>query len=158
MCADDRAPLVSLLRRIDVFNPEEVEVAIELIDEAIEDRPENDYEAVVAVDLTQPEEAPLGYACFGPTPMTDRTYDLYWVAVDPAQQGKGLGAGLVRAVEALIAARGGLTLRVETSSKEAYGKTLAFYRRIDYVEGGCIPDFYSAGDDLLILYRRVASS
>ena len=28
-----------------------------------------------------PEEELAGFACYGPTPGTDRTYDLYWIAV-----------------------------------------------------------------------------
>lgn len=146
------------MRRIEVFTEDEAEVALELIDDAIINPPGNDYEAIVAVEVDeQGQEQLRGYACFGPTPMTTHTFDLYWVAVDQDQQGKGIGATLVRAVEQSLAARGAKILRVETSSQEAYGKTLAFYKRINYDDGGRIPDFYKDGDDLIILYRRLSA-
>ncbi len=140
---------MQLLQNVDVFAPDEVEVAVELIDAAIADAPGNTYEAIVA----ERDDRVVGYACFGPTPMTDHTWDLYWVAVGPEARGLGLGRRLVRGVEEDVAGRGGRILRAETSSKEAYGATLAFYRATDFTEAGRIPDFYRAGDDLVILYR-----
>lgn len=144
-----------MLRHIEIFAEGEAQIALELIDDAIHNPPGNDYEAIVAVEPDGDDEHMRGYACFGPTPMTEHTFDLYWVAVDQRQQGKGIGAKLVHTVEALLAERGAKLLRVETSSKEAYGKTLTFYKHMGYHDGGLIPDFYSDGDDLVILYQRL---
>lgn len=170
--AADRPALVDLLQRTENFLPDEVEVALELVDAAIEDAPGNTYVAVVAVqpraaagadggaadaggEAHGGDEQVIGYSCFGPTPMTAHTWDLYWIAADPALRGRGVGAGLLRATEGLVAEQGGVILRAETSSKEAYGGTLAFYQRTGFTEGGRIPDFYRAGDDLVVLYRRL---
>lgn len=156
--ASDRSALLGLLQRTDNFLPDEVEVALELIDAAIANPPGNTYVAVVAVlpDEAAPEgERAVGYSCFGPTPMTAHTWDLYWIAADPDLRGKGVGAGLLRATESLVSEHGGRILRAETASKEAYGATLAFYQRTGFIEGGRIPDFYREADDLVILYRRL---
>ena len=40
-----------------------------------------DYEFTGAFE----DERLLGYACTGPTPATEGTFDLYWLAVDPVQ-------------------------------------------------------------------------
>jgi len=97
-----------------------------------------------------------GYTCFGPTPMTQATWDLYWIAVDPTLQGRGTGKQLVAALEALLLARGGQIVRIETSSQDAYDGTLAFYERTHFTLAGTIPDFYAPGDDILFYYKRLA--
>ncbi|MBT9556663.1 MAG: GNAT family N-acetyltransferase [Myxococcales bacterium] len=148
----DREPLVALLGRIEQFRADEVEVAVELIDDAIK-RPEMGYEALVLV--TGETEQPLGYVCFGKTPMTAFTYDLYWIAVDPETQGKGVGTRLLHALEALLRQRGGGNVRVETSSQEEYDGTVAFYLRNGYETVGRISQFYREDDDLIILCKRL---
>jgi len=133
-----------------------VAVALELIDEALRDPGVCSYRFIVALEEGE-GEAPgyFGYVCYGATPMTESTYDLYWIAVDPAQRGKGIGRSLLRALTASLAHNGGRTLRVETSSSEMYRSAKSFYRREGFVEGGRIPDFYRPGDDLIIYYKTL---
>ena len=127
--------------------------AIELL-EAVLDPPEgNTYEARILVDA---EEQPLCYACFGQTPMTDATFDLYWMVTSSAQRGKGLGAQLLRALETELRGRGARTIRVETSSLEGQGGALRFYQRCGYQVAGTIADFYRPGDALITLVKRLA--
>ncbi len=130
-------------------------MAVELIDDTLK-RPESGYETLVAVD--GPDEDPLGYTCFGRTPMTQQTWDLYWIAVDPATQGRGVGKQLLAAFEELIRHRTGTgtIVRVETSSQEEYDGTVAFYLRNAYETIGRIKGFYRADDDLLILAKTLA--
>jgi ribosomal protein S18 acetylase RimI-like enzyme len=97
----------------------------------------------------------VGYICYGPTPMTDGTFDLYWIASDPAARGRGVGAGLVGAMERDLRERKGRLVRVETSAQEAYGPTRGFYAALKYVEEARFRDFYKAGDDLIILAKRL---
>jgi len=131
-------------------------VAVELIDEALKDPAGTTYRFIVAVEEEGGERAYFGYACYGATPMTAHTHDLYWIAVDPAHRGKGIGRSLLRAMTASLAHNGGRILRVETSSSEMYRSAKSFYRREGFVEGGRIPDFYSPGDDLIIYYKVLA--
>jgi ribosomal protein S18 acetylase RimI-like enzyme len=146
----DRESLASLIRRIETFSPEEVEVAIELVDLALQ--PNNrDYRILVA----DRDGTLVGYVCYGPTPMTEGTYDLYWIASDPEVRGQGVGASLVSGMEADLRRRTARIIRVETSATEAYGPTRGFYASMKYTEEARIRDFYKVGDDLIILSKRV---
>ncbi|WNG34144.1 GNAT family N-acetyltransferase [Archangium minus] len=146
----DREPLASLIRRIETFSPEEVECAIELVDLALQ--PNNrDYKILVA----DRDGKLVGYVCYGPTPMTEGTYDLYWIASDPTVRGQGIGASLVAGMEADLRRQKGRLIRVETSATEAYGPTRGFYASMKYMEEARIREFYKAGDDLIILSKRL---
>jgi ribosomal protein S18 acetylase RimI-like enzyme len=148
--------LAALLQRIEAFNAEEVGVAVELIDETLQNRERSTYRFIVALEEGEEDEkAYFGYVCFGPTPMTRHTYDLYWIVVDPDQRGKGIGRELMRALTATLAHNGGRILRVETSSSEMYRSAKGFYKRAGFVEGGRIPNFYKDHDDLIIYYKVV---
>jgi ribosomal protein S18 acetylase RimI-like enzyme len=146
----DREGIADLIRSDDTFNDEEVAVAMELVDETI-DAPGRDYDVLVCEEA----ERILGYVCFGRTPMTDGTYDLYWIATHRAARGRGVARRLVAAMEAELIEKGARVVRVETSQLEAYGAARAFYERLAYVEVGRIRDFYRDGDDLVIFSKRL---
>jgi ribosomal protein S18 acetylase RimI-like enzyme len=95
----------------------------------------------------------LGYACFGPHPLTQGTYDLYWIVVDPTAQGHGIGHALLARVEAEVQARGGRLLLVETSGTPAYAPARRFYESSGYRCEATIHDFYALGDDLVIFSK-----
>ena len=156
--AADRAPLQDLLQRIENFTSEEVSVALELIDGAISDPATTGYFAKVLVVTEEQGERVAGYICWGPTPMTSRTFDLYWIAVDASVRGKGLGRALILDLEEQLRAAGGANLRLETSSKESYGKTLQFYLDLGYEVSANLADFYAPGDALIILYKQIAAA
>jgi ribosomal protein S18 acetylase RimI-like enzyme len=95
-----------------------------------------------------------GYICYGPTPITEGTWDVYWIAVDSNIQGRGVGRGLMAAAENKIVQAGGRLILVETSSKAGYEKTNLFYQKIGYFEVCRIPDFYMIGDDKIVYEKR----
>ncbi len=101
-----------------------------------------------------PSAALSGYACYGPTPGTVGTFDLYWIAVHPSAQGTGGGRQLLREVEDRVTAEGGRMLIVETSSRADYEGTRRFYDRGGYREGARVRDFYAPQDDRVIYTRR----
>jgi len=144
-----------LLRRIENFNPPEIEVALELINEALSKPEQSSYRCIVALETKANEEIYLGYICFGRTPMTDFTYDLYWVAVDPAFRGRGLGGQLLHAMDESLRHSGGRVIRVETSSMETYHGSLKFYLNEGFEIAGRIPNFYREKDDLVILFKTL---
>ncbi len=150
VASQDRAQLAKLLDRIETFSRPEVEVALELIDAALKGT-NPDYLVMVAAD----GEQVLGYICYGPTPMTDGCFDLYWVASDPQARGRGVGGRLVRAMEADLRARKGRIVRVETSAMEAYGPTRGFYEAMQYLEESRFRDFYKVGEDLVTLSKKL---
>ena len=148
--AQDRPPLFELLGQIETFSQDEVACAQELIGLALE--PSNrDYQILVALR----DGKQVGYVCYGPTPMTDGTFDLYWIVSSPKVRGEGVGAALVSAMEGEIRRRGGRLVRVETSAMEAYGPTRGFYQAMKYQEEGRFRDFYKHGEDLIILSKRM---
>jgi ribosomal protein S18 acetylase RimI-like enzyme len=126
-----------------------VAVAIELVEAALSGSP--DYLVRVAVRASEV----VGYVVYGPTPMTDGTWDLYWIAADPALRGQGVGAALVSGMEGDLRRRKARLVRVETSATEAYGPTRGFYAAMKYREEARIRDFYTPGDDLIILAKRL---
>ncbi|HET7188685.1 MAG TPA: GNAT family N-acetyltransferase [Gemmatimonadaceae bacterium] len=155
---ENRARLAELLVDTGAFHADEVEVALSLFDlthgggAGANDAP-IDYEFVGAFEGDQL----VGYACFGPTPATEGTFDLYWLAVDPAAQGRGIGRALVRDVEEKLIGRGGRLLVVETSSRPDYAITRQFYVRSGYTEAARVRDFYAPADDRILLTTRLTT-
>jgi GNAT superfamily N-acetyltransferase len=177
-----RPRLAQILRATRVFNDAEVAVALELFDEVYgAEGGEHAGGASAdgasgrvpggAADAPPVEEADycfigafgagdelVGYACYGPTPSTDRTYDLYWIAVDPAAQGTGTGTLLIGEVERRAAARQARLLIIETSSRPEYAATRAFYQARAYDEAARVGSFYAPGDDRVIYTKRVQAA
>jgi ribosomal protein S18 acetylase RimI-like enzyme len=148
--APDRPQLAALLSHIETFTPDEVSCALELIDAALQ-QSNSDYQILVAVR----EAKVVGYCCYGPTPMTQGTFDLYWIASDPQVRGQGVGAALISGMEGDIRRRKGRLIRVETSAMEAYGPTRGFYASMQYKEESRFRDFYKPGEDLIVLAKRL---
>lgn len=148
--ADDRPGLLAILASDATFKDDERAVALELIDAALDDSP--DYSLLVA-DL--PETPVAGYLCFGPTPMTAATFDLYWIVVHAAARGRGVAGALIAAMEAALRGRGGRGVRVETSETEGYGAARKLYQRLGYPVAAVLEDFYRDGDSLIIYYKRL---
>ncbi len=147
MEARDKAAVLGLIRATEFFTAAEVGVAEELMDVALGNPDQKDYDIVVVEDEAG---APAGYLTWGPTPLAEDAYDLYWMAVAPAEQGRGRGKELVRWLEAEVAKRDGRVIIIETSSQPKYHGTRRFYIDLGYKEVARVPDFYRAGDDRVI--------
>ncbi|HEV2671082.1 MAG TPA: GNAT family N-acetyltransferase [Gemmatimonadales bacterium] len=139
-----RARLDQLTRATGLFREEEVATAVELLDESLDG--DEDYQFLGAFD----DDQLVGYACWGPTPDTAGTHDLYWIVVDRERQGAGVGTQLLRDVESRLTAHGARLVVVETSSRADYGPTRAFYETRGYARTATIPGYYAPGDDLVI--------
>jgi ribosomal protein S18 acetylase RimI-like enzyme len=135
-----------LLIETDVFTSAEIDIALELIDKVVDDPDQKDYVACSCVDGGEV----LGYYCIGATPGTEATFDLYWIAVKPGAQGRGVGRKLIHHAEDAIRALGGKLIIVETSSQPRYERTRRFYREQGYSQLSLIRDYYRAGDDLVV--------
>ena len=162
----DRPAVAALLRSVGNFSAPEVETALELIDEWLDAGEVSGYLTCV-VEPDRPAGASpsvpvarsiAGYVCYGPTPLTESTFDLYWIAVDPAAQGGGYGRALLEFAEADIRRRGGRLLLIETASHDAYAGTIKFYARAGYTVMSRIPDYYRVGDDKLTFGKVLADA
>lgn len=147
----DVPAVAELLRSDSTFTAEEQAVAMELVESAAA-RPDGDYRALVC---EADDGRVVGYVCYGQTPMTAGTWDLYWIATHQKARGRGVATALVHAMEAELRDLGARIVRIETSQMEAYGAARAFYERMAYDEVGRIRDFYKAGDDLIIFAKRL---
>ena len=145
-----RAQVERLTRETGLFRETEVDTAVELLDEHLAG--DDEYRFVGAFDA----DALSGFACWGPTPGTDGTWDLYWIVVDRASQGRGLGSQLLAHVERTMQADGGRLIVVETSSREDYAPTRGFYEARGYTRAAVLPGYYAPGDDLVIYLKDLA--
>jgi len=147
----DIEQLAEIVRATKVFHEEEVDVAIELMEIAANEKDQKDYLLYSSVD----ESGTLqGYYCIGPTPMTKSTFDLYWIAVHPRMHRKNIGRDLLSHCEQQVREMGGTLLVVETSSQPKYEPTRKFYLRYQYKEEARIKDYYAPGDDLVIYTKH----
>jgi ribosomal protein S18 acetylase RimI-like enzyme len=148
----DAGAIRRILEQTGVFRQEELDVAQELMDIVIHQPDQEDYAMSTYVDDAG---AVRGYYCVGPTPATEGTYDLYWIATDPQVHGQGLGTALLHHCEEYVRTRQGRLIVVETSSQPAYDKTRCFYQRKGYREEARIRDYYARGDDLVLLTKQL---
>ncbi len=152
--ATDRRAIEEMVTTSGKFNAEEIATALELVDEALKKGEASGYFFAVLEEEDQ-KSSVHGYACYGPTPLTQGVYDLYWIVVNPLAQRKGYGRRLLEFVEKDIAGRGGRMLLIETSSQETYGGTVRFYQRAGYDLVARIKNFYRVGDDKLIFSKNL---
>ena len=178
----DRARIEEIVRGSEVFSEEEVEVALEVFDARFEirdsrlgtadsdvvgysaphlesrisnlDTADTSYQFIGAFT---PDDHLVGYACYGATPGTEGTFDLYWIAVHPAAQSSGVGTILLREVERRLEELSARMLVVETSSRSDYSQTRGFYGRRGYAEAARVREFYAPEDDRIILTKRFHS-
>lgn len=151
MSTGDKPALMQILRHTPEFKPYEVVVAEEVIDGYLQDPQGTGYHALVAEDGPQI----AGYICYGQTACTIGTWDIYWIAVSGKQRGKGIGGALTKSAEEEIRQSEGRLILIETSSQPIYENTRRFYLGQKYEQVARIPDFYSPGDDLLIMQKRL---
>ena len=151
MTSQDKPGIMHILHNTPEFKASEVDVAEELIDSYLNDPRGSGYHILV----TETNSVVQGYICFGSTPMTEGTWDIYWMAVAPDMQGRGMGGALIKSAESQIKEAGGRMAIIETSTMPSYAKTRHFHKRNGYETIAHIPDFYEPGDDKLILLKRL---
>jgi len=148
----DRARLLSMLIKTRAFTSAEIDVAMELIDIVLKDENQEDYQIDCMAD---DQDQTVGYICYGPAPMTQGTFDLYWVAVDPDSQEKGVGSKLLSFLEKVVKAEGGRMILADTSTIPQYERTRKFYLKNGFQEEGRIRDYYHPGNDRITFCRRL---
>ena len=147
--AGDLEPLMEILLADAVFRSGELDVAREVLEGALSKGEESGYRCAVAEETARP----VGFACWGATPCTEGTFDLYWIAVHPGCQRKGLASRLLDEVLGDVTRSGGRLLVVETSGSEAYSPARRFYETRGFRETARIPDFYRPGDPKIVFTR-----
>jgi aminoglycoside 6'-N-acetyltransferase I len=142
----DVSAIEEILKKIPTFTPDEVDVAMELVNIAANNPLQEDYHIFVY----EQDDRILGYHCSGKRPLTNGVYDLYWIASDPESGVKGIGKSLLEHAEAFVVENKGRLFLAETSSKESYLRTRNFYLRNNFSIVAQIENFYSEGDHLIV--------
>jgi ribosomal protein S18 acetylase RimI-like enzyme len=138
---------------VGVFRSNEIPVALEVFDGATGARGRARDPDYRAAGIEQDGEL-VAWACWGPTPGTEATFDLYWIVVDPAHHGHGLGSMLLEEIERRVNPDARL-LVVVTSGRADYAATRAFYLRHGYAIKGTIEGYYAPGDDQVIFAKSL---
>jgi ribosomal protein S18 acetylase RimI-like enzyme len=146
----DRPLIEGILRSTGLFKDFEIQVALEILDVYLYQDGQEDYRFYMA----STDGTVDGFVCFGPNAVTEGTFELYWIAVDPLSQRKGVGRSLMERAEREVVDQGGRMMAVETSSRKDYGPTRSFYRRVGYGEEARVADYYAPGDAKIIFVKR----
>ncbi len=149
----DRLPLQGVLGSDRTFTADEIAVALELIDDAL-NRDNSDYWIRVA----EVDGEVAGYICYGPTPMTASTYDLYWIVIHANARGRRVASQLIRAMEHDLGQRGVTGIRVETSVKESHEAARRLYASLGYPIAARFSHFYAEDDDLIVYYKEFSAA
>lgn len=152
--ATDLPDLSRILVETGAFTQPEIECALELLEIVLKDPAQKDYWVAVAED----DGRVGGYILYGPVPLTEGNFDIYWIATDPTIQGKGLGRQLMEYAEADARSRGARMVCLETSSQGSYQRTRRFYDNAGYLEESRIRDFYKPGDDRITYIKRFSTN
>ncbi len=147
----DPAAVEQIIISSGFFRPDEVPVAVELVQEGFDNGRASGYEFV----FIEVDSRAVAYACFGLIPCTLYSYDLYWIATHEDFRGKGLGKIILKEVEKSVAKLGGKTIYIETSCLPIYQPTRAFYLKNEYLEKARFENFYNDGDDKVVYSKIV---
>ena len=148
---DDTPALLALAEQTGVFQPFEVEGFAEVLDDYHDEEQYNGHLAYT----WEEDGAATGFVYYAPADLTDGTWDLWWIIVAKARQGRGVGARMLDLVEQSVRQEGGRQLLIETSSLPQYEPTRRFYLKYGYQVVARIPDYYAEGDDLIIYFKRI---
>ena len=147
----DRPSIVDLIEAAGNLTGEERSCAAELLDMYLNDPLQKDYSFLAASDTTG---RVAGYICYGPTPLTDGVYDMYWIVVDAGQRRSGVGERLLAGAEEVLRGQSARMLAAETSGLASYEPARRFYAKNGFTEEARIKDFYKPGDDKIIYVKR----
>ena len=147
----DIMTVTDILKSTGFFKPFEIDVAIELLQVRMKDGEGCGYQFY----FLELEGRTVAYACYGEIPCTIKNYDLYWLAVDNNFRGKGLGTMLLQKIEEDIKKHSGRGIYIETSNKEQYAPTIAFYKKSRYKQIAVFKDFYAINDNKAVFYKKL---
>jgi ribosomal protein S18 acetylase RimI-like enzyme len=147
---EDLEGILALGRRTGVFTSQEIGVVKELVEMELGRPRQRDYHSFVA----ETQDRVVGFTCYGPVPMTDRAYDLYWIFVHPSYQGRAIGSALLAEVEKAVVKTGGRMLLVDTSSTRHYLPARRFYKNHGFRKAAEIKDYYREGDSRLTYVKE----
>ncbi len=151
MTTEDKPFIMEILNNTPEFKTSEILVAEEVLDDYLCKGTRSGYHVIVA----EMSSTIAGYICFGQTPLTEATWDIYWLVTSSKFRRQGVGRTLLESAEDKIRRAKGKVIIVETSSRPEYNKAKSFYQSLGYQLTCQITDFYADGDDKLVLVKRL---
>ncbi len=148
--AADAERLLKLTEATGFFQPHEVETLRGVLEAYFEG------ETGHSCYTSEGEAGVNGFVYMGQADMADRTWYVWWIAVDPATQGLGVGKGLLRFAEDTARSQGGRVMFIETSGQPGYEPTRRFYLKNGYDREAVLRDYYRDGDDLVVFRKRLS--
>ena len=133
------------------FYDHEVEIAAELVAERLSQGESTGYYFVFA----EVDGVTAAYSCYGHIEMTKSCFDLYWLVTHNDFRGKGIGKKLLDETYKEAKKMGCTMIIAETSGREHYAPTQAFYISAGYTLEATIRDYYDKGDDKLMYIMRL---
>ena len=149
--ASDPAAVRELVTATGVFSGTEVGWAVEIVETALNQGAAAGYNFLFADGPGGLE----GFTCFGPIDGTDNRFDLYWIAVSPRAQGKGIGKRLLGETVAAARAADATHMFIDTSTRTDYGAARKLYESLGFTLMGTLVDFYSDGDSKAFFGRKL---
>ena len=149
----DRESILAIVKQTGNFSAADITVAEELVDEAVNHPEKGNYRIFCALNE---DNRVIGYICYGPIPLTQGCYDLYWIAVDSQYARHGVGLRLLKAVEHKVLRQKGRRIYIDTSSTEAYGPARRFYEQQGFRQVCVLDDFYQIGDHKVLYMKELA--
>jgi ribosomal protein S18 acetylase RimI-like enzyme len=147
----DPDTIEKIVRSTGFFREDEILVAVELAEERLQKGAASGYEFL----FVEIAGKAVAYSCYGLIPCTLHSFDLYWIAAHKDYMNQGIGTCLLRETEQAIFRSGGTGIYVETSSKEQYAPTRAFYEKNQYLLKCRFEDFYAPGDHKVVYVKTV---
>ena len=147
----DREAVRRVVTETGVFSGVEVGWAVEIIETTLARGQAAGYHFLFADGPDGLE----GYTCFGPIDGTDNRFDLYWIAVSPKAQGKGIGKRLLSETVAAARALDATHMFIDTSTRADYGAARKLYEALGFTLMGTLVDFYSDGDSKAFFGRKL---
>ena len=149
----DTPTLRTIADETGVFKPHEIVALHEVLDDFHADNHREGHRSV-----TYEHHGKIaGFAYYAPAAMTDRTWYLYWIAVNKHIHARGIGSALLKYVEEDIRQQNGRVLLIETSSLPHYDLTRRFYVKHHYDQEAVLRDFYADGDDMVVFRKRLSA-
>lgn len=147
----DLPAILEAARSVGVFDAEEVATVQELFDGYLRDPRVSGYNFLSCTA----DGRLLGFACWGPTALSQGAADLYWICTAQQARGQGVAAALFQAVETAVRDLGRWLIVIWTSSRAEYAPARKFYARMGCDLQTQIQDFYARGEDLCVFIRRL---
>lgn len=149
----DKSAILKLVADAEVFRPDEIAIAADVLESAVNTAPHKDYESLTCEVNSQV----AGWLCWGPAACSIGCYEIYWLVVASQFQRMRIGRKLLEHAETLIRNRGGRIIVIETSSRSDYQAARNFYTRMGYSQVASIPDFFAMHDSKVIYLKQLIS-